>query len=39
MISGLLTESEPKQDILEVAGALEDGWELHSRVSGHILTK
>ena len=39
MISvGEKTEAEPEKDILEAVGVLEDGWELHFVLSGHILT-
>ena len=33
------TEAEPEKDILEAVGVLEDRWELHFVLSGHILTE
>ena len=32
-------EAEPEKDILEAVGVLEDRWELHFVLSGHILTE
>ena len=40
MISiGEKTEAEPEKDISEAVGVLEDRWELHFVLSGHILTE